>query len=356
MTWTGWRRARRTRQRSARRSACAGRHPPGRPSTAQRRQRRPCAGTEPRVGLPSWLGAGGASQAGRARRDRHRVVQGHPGAHVTAFPMVPQRIQERTGRTRCGAMRSSSRPHSEKASRTRPKSGISRYRKPPWMSLLDRLEVPLAQSRASTTAVVSPRVTASSAQPAPTTPPPMTRMSTSPAAIRATASCCAAGTGASGTDHDHPADDQQVLAWDLSPGRSIVEWFTAQGMQVFTLSWKNPTAEQAHFNLDTYAGACIEAGRVVEEITGADSLHVTAACSGGQIAAATVGHLVATGRLGNVASLGLFVCALDRPQEGVIGALTTREAAAASVAASAVRGTWTGARWLRSSPGCARTT
>ena len=90
--------------------------------------------------------------------------------------------------------------------------------------------------------------------------------------------------------------------------------------------------------MDTYAGACVEAGRVVEEITGADSLHVTAACAGGQIAAATVGHLVATGRLGNVASLGLFVCALDSPQEGVIGAVTTREAAAAAVAASAYRG------------------
>ena len=135
-----------------------------------------------------------------------------------------------------------------------------------------------------------------------------------------------------------PPTINKYYAWDLSPGRSIVEWFTAQGMQVFTLSWKNPAAEQAHFNLDTYAGACVEAGRVVEEITGADSLHVTAACSGGQIAAATVGHLVATGRLRNVASLGLFVCALDRPQEGIIGALTTREAAAASVAASAVRG------------------
>jgi polyhydroxyalkanoate synthase subunit PhaC len=135
-----------------------------------------------------------------------------------------------------------------------------------------------------------------------------------------------------------PPTINKYYAWDLSPGRSITEWFTAQGMQVFTLSWRNPDAEQAHFNLDTYAGACIQAGRVMEEITGADSLHVTAACSGGQIAAATVGHLVASGRLGNVASLGLFVCALDRPEEGVIGAVTTREMAAAAVAASAARG------------------
>jgi polyhydroxyalkanoate synthase len=135
-----------------------------------------------------------------------------------------------------------------------------------------------------------------------------------------------------------PPTINKYYAWDLSPGRSITEWLTAKGIQVFTLSWRNPSVEQAHFNLDTYAGACVEAGRAVEEITGSDSLHVTAACSGGQIAAATVGHLVATGRLGNVASLGLFVCALDRPQEGVIGSLTTREAAAAAVAASTAKG------------------
>jgi polyhydroxyalkanoate synthase len=135
-----------------------------------------------------------------------------------------------------------------------------------------------------------------------------------------------------------PPTINKYYAWDLSPGRSITEWLIAHGMQVFTLSWQNPDADQAHFNLDTYAGACVDAGRVVEEITGADSLHVTAACSGGQIAAATVGNLVATGRLGHVASLGLFVCALDRPQEGVIGAVTTREAAAAAVAASAAKG------------------
>ena len=135
-----------------------------------------------------------------------------------------------------------------------------------------------------------------------------------------------------------PPTINKYYAWDLSPGRSITEWLVGQGMQVFTLSWRNPTAEHAHFNLDTYADACIEAGRVIEEITGTESLHVTAACSGGQIAAATVGNLVATGRLGHVASLGLFVCALDRPQEGVIGAVTTREAAAAAVAASAAKG------------------
>src|ERR1022692_211260 len=74
------------------------------------------------------------------------------------------------------------------------------------MSLLDRLEVPLAQSRASTNAVVSPRLTASSALPAPTTPPPTTSTSSSCSVIRAIASSRAAGdiSAATGSVALHP--------------------------------------------------------------------------------------------------------------------------------------------------------
>ncbi len=61
------------------------------------------------------------------------------------------------------------------------------------MSLLERLEVPEAQSRASTRPVDRPRVTASSAVPAPTTPPPTTRMSSSRSAIAASASARSSG-------------------------------------------------------------------------------------------------------------------------------------------------------------------
>ena len=64
------------------------------------------------------------------------------------------------------------------------------------MSLLDRLDVPEAKSRASTSPTDSPRVAASSADPAPTTPPPMTRTSSSVSAIACSASSRAAGDSA----------------------------------------------------------------------------------------------------------------------------------------------------------------
>src|SRR3954453_11155772 len=55
------------------------------------------------------------------------------------------------------------------------------------MSLLERLDVPAAKSRFSTSATDSPRVAASSAQPAPVAPAPITTTSKCSAAIRASA-------------------------------------------------------------------------------------------------------------------------------------------------------------------------
>ena len=125
---------------------------------------------------------------------------------------------------------------------------------------------------------------------------------------------------------------------DLAPGRSIVEYFVGQGQQVFAISWRNPDQEQGHFDLDTYAQAVSEARDAVAEIPGADAVHLAAACSGGIITAGLLGHLAATGGLGDVASLTLMVCALDNAQAGTISALATRDVAAAAVAESARKG------------------
>ena len=125
---------------------------------------------------------------------------------------------------------------------------------------------------------------------------------------------------------------------DLAPGRSMVEWLVRQGQQVFAMSWRNPDAEQGHFDLDTYASAVLEARDAVARITGRKSVHLNGACSGGLITAAALGHLAADGRLGEIASLSLMVAALDNERAGTTAALVNRELAAAAAAESARRG------------------
>ena len=125
---------------------------------------------------------------------------------------------------------------------------------------------------------------------------------------------------------------------DLAPGRSLIEYLVAQGQQVFAVSWRNPDQEQGHFDLDAYARAISEAREAVAEISGADAVHVGAACSGGIVTAGLLGHLAASGELGQVASLTLMVCALDNAQAGTVSAFATRDLAAAAVAESARKG------------------
>ena len=125
---------------------------------------------------------------------------------------------------------------------------------------------------------------------------------------------------------------------DLAPGRSLVEHLVGHGFQVFMVSWRNPQEAQAHFDLDTYAAAVLEARSAVAEISRRAAVHIAAACSGGIITAGALGHLAGIGRLSDVASLTLLVCALDNARAGTTSALATREVAAAAVAESARKG------------------
>jgi poly[(R)-3-hydroxyalkanoate] polymerase subunit PhaC len=125
---------------------------------------------------------------------------------------------------------------------------------------------------------------------------------------------------------------------DIAPGRSMIEYLVREGQQVFVVSWRNPDSPQGHFDLDTYAQAVLEARDAVAEITRQDAIHVNAACSGGIVSAAAVGHLQASGALDKVASLTLFVCALDTTRATEAEALVSREVAAAAVAESARKG------------------
>src|SRR4051812_40633662 len=135
-----------------------------------------------------------------------------------------------------------------------------------------------------------------------------------------------------------PPTINKFYVLDLAPERSMVEWLVRQGQQVFAMSWRNPGAEQGHFDLDTYAAAVLEARDAVAAITGQPAVHLNGACSGAMIGTGAVAALAAEGRLGEVASLTLMVVALDNERAGDAAALAGRDTAAAAVAESARRG------------------
>src|SRR5260370_9506520 len=68
-----------------------------------------------------------------------------------------------------------------------------------------------------------------------------------------------------------------------------------RGLQAFMLSWRNPTAEQSGWDLDTYACAVSAAIDTIRDITGSPDVNLIGFCAGGIIATTLLNHLAATG-------------------------------------------------------------
>jgi polyhydroxyalkanoate synthase len=135
-----------------------------------------------------------------------------------------------------------------------------------------------------------------------------------------------------------PPTINKFYVLDISPGRSMIEYYVGQGQQVFAISWRNPEQAQGHFDLDTYANAVAQARDAAASISEQSTVHLAAACSGGIVTVGLLGQLAASGELDEIASLTLMVCALDNDTEGTMSALATRDVAAAAVAESARKG------------------
>ena len=125
---------------------------------------------------------------------------------------------------------------------------------------------------------------------------------------------------------------------DLAPGRSMVEYFLRQGLQVFAISWRNPTAEHRTWGFDTYGQAILDALDAVQTITNSDRTHLQASCSGGILAAMTAEHLTATGEGDRLAGLTLMVTVLDQRKAGFAAAAIDEEMANIAIALSARKG------------------
>ena len=162
--------ARRRRRRCARASACAARRRSARRSTGRRRPGRPRSGAGASRSACGGSGAGAAADRAVRRRAAIASYSATPApTYGRSQPAVLQRVEERNRPHQVRREPLSSSPRSCSASRTSPKSSISRYRRPPWISLLDRLTKCQRPVARLDQCAVSPRVAASRAAPAPTT-------------------------------------------------------------------------------------------------------------------------------------------------------------------------------------------
>ena len=149
-----------------------------------------------------------------------------------------------------------------------------------------------------------------------------------------------------------PPQINKFYLFDLAPGRSVIEYLLDSGIQVFVVSWRNPTAEQRDWGLDTYVNALVEVSDAVLAITDSKNLNVAAACSGGITASVLLGHLAAKqDRRINAATL--LVTVLDTSIKSQLGHLMTREGIEAARAASRHKGVLEGSdlgrvfAWMR---------
>jgi polyhydroxyalkanoate synthase len=127
-----------------------------------------------------------------------------------------------------------------------------------------------------------------------------------------------------------PPQINKFYATDLAPGRSFAEYAVQHGIQTFCISWRNPTAAQRDWNMETYLTACKQAIDVACDITGADQVNTMAACAGGFTLATLLGHLAAKGEP-KVASATLLVTVLDTSAPTLLGQFASRSGIAATI-------------------------
>ena len=58
-----------------------------------------------------------------------------------------------------------------------------------------------------------------------------------------------------------PPQINKYYFMDMAPGRSFVEYGVQQGLQMFAISWRNPTEEHRDWGLTTYVDAVNDAVR-----------------------------------------------------------------------------------------------
>jgi polyhydroxyalkanoate synthase subunit PhaC len=136
-----------------------------------------------------------------------------------------------------------------------------------------------------------------------------------------------------------PPQINKYYALDLSPDKSMVRFLLDSGIQVFCVSWRNPTAAHREWGLDTYVAALDEAVDAARDITGYDDISMMGSCSGGITSTAYFATLGSAAQQ-KIKNMVLAVCLLDpnTADESAFGCLMTPETMHAAKEASRLRG------------------
>jgi polyhydroxyalkanoate synthase len=136
-----------------------------------------------------------------------------------------------------------------------------------------------------------------------------------------------------------PPQINKYYALDLSPDKSMVRFLLDSGIQVFCVSWRNPTAAHREWGLDTYVAALDEAVDAARDVTGSDDISMMGSCSGGITSTAYFATLGSAGQQ-KIRNMVLAVCLLDpnTADESAFGCLMTPETMHAAKEASRLRG------------------
>jgi polyhydroxyalkanoate synthase len=108
---------------------------------------------------------------------------------------------------------------------------------------------------------------------------------------------------------------------DLRPGRSFVEYAVSRGLQVFMISWRNPTPDLGGTGIDDYAARVLTAIDAVREITGSPDVNTIGFCAGGILMSGVLNHLAAQ-HDDRVHSASFGVTLLDFESRAALGAFS----------------------------------
>ncbi len=136
-----------------------------------------------------------------------------------------------------------------------------------------------------------------------------------------------------------PPQINKYYSIDLSPEKSMIKFLTANGIQPYCVSWRNPTPKQADWGLEDYILALDEACDATREITGCDTVNIMGSCSGG-ITLSTYVSWLAAQKKEKINAIFLAVCVLNTQAdtESEFASLVTPEGIMAAKQVSKARG------------------